>query len=255
MYEECFKNLQANVHIFNAYRDAILNGMTQWIAVNMPQSVLDRSPDVIHRAEISTNDMPEPSLTPVSSNQLYSDIYQYSKDIVNDMLVKAGVPIDLVSTDLSTPISGISRALLHSRLHEIRRQDLELLTDMEKELAELILIISNTDEYVKSVEVNLEGFSIDFYEERIIREPELEKAFDKELLNEGLIDLKNYVNKYGQGFNPLWTDEEISIEIDRRKKLLKVEPENIIDTSKEVKQLIEPEEIELDNEQINEVVV
>lgn len=218
LYEQSFKNLQFNNHMFNSDREAVINGMTQWIAVNMPSSIANRSPDIIHRVD-RRNDMdPEPSMTPISTNGLYNDIFEFANNLKNNSLLDFGEPPDFIDTSIGANMSGISRMILHSKLNNIRESDIPVMESFETDLSELIQTIGNADYWMEPVKSL--NYSISYAPIKVISEPAIEYEHDKQLMADGLMPLSEFVNKHGRGFDESLTETKIIQIINDRKKLI-----------------------------------
>jgi hypothetical protein len=119
--------------------------------------------------------------------------------------------------DDSNNESGIARVISRQGLIEQRYKDIPKLVKFEKELAELIQLMANTDELFPSElkEINL---TINFADERIYTDPTEEMALDKQKVNEYLMDIRDYYTKWG-GIDTIITDNKFEKLIKERKDL------------------------------------
>ena len=169
-----------------------------------------------------------PELRPILGSQMFADVYEYAKNLKNDVLLDHGEPPDLINNELAQ-MSGISRFILHSRLNEIRQKDINYLAKFETELADLIMLISNLD-YTNGTQIPSLNFSIQYADIKILNEPKDEKLLDKELLNEGAISIKDYYKKWGSGFKQDIDEKELIELIKSRKETLKLLGINEVET-------------------------
>ncbi len=104
-----------------------------------------------------------------------------------------GIPNSIIEGDKSPP-SGISRLLEMNELIERKREDEPILIEFEKNIADLVIIISNIDASKGFGDID---FNITYSTEPIVIEPEAEYDFDKRKMNDLTLDTNEFYIKNG----------------------------------------------------------
>lgn len=173
------------------------------------------TPDKVLTYDEVTEDVVMPHLDPVELNPQYSMAEEYISFLERRLLRNNGIPLsDIDGTDV---VSGISRAIQRQELIEQRQSDMIIMRKFELDFANLLALITEKDPEFPIIFGELQ-FSIDYDEERLFLEPDVERLNDFDRMKSGLIDPLNYITKWGD-FDANVNEEKIIKEFARRKEL------------------------------------
>lgn len=179
---------------------------------NKPVTV---TPDKVLTYDEVTEDVVMPHLDPVELNPQYSMAEEYISFLERRLLRNNGIPSsDIDGTDV---VSGISRAIQRQELIEQRQSDMVVMRKFELDFINILALITEKDPLLP-LEFGELSFSIDYDEERLFLEPDVERANDFERMKSGLIDPLNYITKWGD-FDTNVNEDKIIKEFARRKEL------------------------------------
>jgi len=203
--------LDSNKLKFMADNNVVYNGFAVWLAINFGKNNtnLNLSPNKV----LSVNDVTigegqnvEPDLRSISPSANYLEIEELRDVRYQRVLRNCGLPLSLYSPNPGVA-SGTALFLERQELMEIRSIDLEILRGAERQLLELITLVSNTDNATNLPETTI---GIDYNDFEIIMEPDKGFALKKEQFEAGLIQAKDYV--LSQTSNDLIDTNEKAIE-------------------------------------------
>jgi hypothetical protein len=187
------------------------------IAINMRNGnkPITVTPDKVLTYDEVTEDVVMPHLDPVELNPQYSMAEEYISFLERRLLRNNGIPLsDIDGTDV---VSGISRAIQRQELIEQRQSDMVIMRKFELDFINILALITEKDPSLPLSFGDL-TFSIDYDEERLFLEPDVERANDFDRMKNGLIDPLNYITKWGD-FDTNINEEKIIKEFARRKEL------------------------------------
>lgn len=220
MYNLVENRLRLNKLLFLADLNASFNSSPVKIGINIPDSQMDLMPDkIISATNVTQGDgmLLPPSLEFINPIPQYDSIYNYAKEIEKDNYIALGFPNSMFDAQSGT-ISGISRVIERQELIEMRQADINYLIEFEKRLLTKIALIATTDgAYNLPLTTTL---NIDFGDERIYLEPDIEYEFDKKKMQDGVIAPMKFFQKWG-GIDTTMTEQEAVKLIQERKALLK----------------------------------
>lgn len=202
-------NLRNNKTLFGSELISTLTAFPIPFGINIESGRI--SPDIIlgAKANLTTEDV-TPDFHWISPETVYNDLLEFYNSLSDLERQKLGIPQD------SANESGIARIISRQRLIEERIRDLAMLANFEKELANMALLVGSTDGYIKNEPLN---FGINYAEERLYIEPEIERAQDWERVEKGEIRIENYYKKWGD-FDTNITITKLKSELEKRLKNL-----------------------------------
>lgn len=261
-YDLIEKQLELNKLRYMANIDATFNSMPVKLAVNLQGKAQFIAPNRVIELEgvtMGEGQLERPSLEFVAPEGQYQNLEDFRVDRLKSIYREEDIPPSIINEN-TADISGISRAIERISLMEKRMNDIQIFADFERELAELIRVIVNTDVFVETSRLGDLDFAIDYEEERLYIEPEVERNFDREKMKTGELHPLNYFKKWGD-FDKNLTEEQLIEEINLRKELLsKIDKEasdvQVNENQEEEKAGIN-EEIQVDkteSEKIKEVI-
>jgi len=206
-----FAALDSNKLKFMADNNVVYNGFAVWLAVNFGRNNtgLNLSPNRVIRVDdvtVGEGQNVEPDLRSISPSANYLEIEELRDVRYQRVLRNCGLPLSLYSPNPGVA-SGTALFLERMELMEIRSIDLEMLRSAERQLLELVTLVSNTDNATNLPETTI---GVDYNDFEIIMEPEKGFALKKEQFEAGLIEAKDYV--LSQTSNDLIDTNEKAIE-------------------------------------------
>lgn len=215
------KQLELNKLKFLSNLDATFNGSPMKLAINMSGKANKISPNRIFEFEgvkVGEGFNQAPSLELISNDPQYENLEDFRSNKLKQMLREENLPASLIN-EITADISGISRAIERVPLKEKRESEINKFIRFEKELAELIRVIANTDIYLETSQIPEIDFKIDYEEEGLYLEPSLERDFDLNKMKNYELHPLNYYSKWGD-FDTNLSEDELINEIQIRKELL-----------------------------------
>ena len=219
MFENIEKQLFINKLRFLQQLNVTFQGLPIGIAVNGQGKLKSMTPDKI----ISVEDIREddgkipPSLEFVTPEQTYIALQEYIEMLEKNLLRENGIPQSQIDSGGGV-VSGISRVIERQELIEKRQSDINVLADFERDLANMIVIATSIENKLLGNLGKLE-FSIDYDEERMYLEPDIERVSDFQRMNQLLLSPINYIKKWGD-FDTDITESDLIKEFENRKILL-----------------------------------
>jgi hypothetical protein len=194
------------------------------------------SPDIILGNNIRYN---QEDLTPsfewIAPVDNYMQLMEYHDALLQTEYDKLGIPINDGANE-----SGIARIIARQRLIEQRRRDLQSLANFENDFAEMVNHVAFIHNIIPAVTID---FNIEYADERIYIDPQIEREQDWALVENGALDVYEYYKKWGN-FDSQLSDDKFN-------KLLEKRMENLLKVKEILKQKPEPEinnnETEIEN--------
>lgn len=220
MFQNIERQLLLNKVKFMQMLNLTFQGLPIAVSTNSDGQLRTVTPDKVISIEgvdgSESTDLP-PSLEFVSPPETYMTFEEFLKLRENKLLKDNGIPLSSIEAS-GTINSGISRMIERQELLEMRQDDLPILREFEKTLAEIITISTCSDGQDVSINIDSLEFAVDFEEERLFLEPEVEREADKARAKEGLLHPINYFQKWGDFDNNI-TEQSLIKEIKYRKEL------------------------------------
>lgn len=221
MLEIVEENIKSNEDEFDANLSRRFHAHPIGLAINMGGDMPALSPSrVIQKDGVMVGEsgaQVEPMIEYISPDGRYADLKEFSELRIEAAMRNEGVPASSLAKQAGTPLSGISRVIERSDLIEERYSDIETLRGFERELAEMIILVSNAD---AGTAIFVDTFSVDYAEEQVLLDPDIEYELDKKKMNDYVLDPIDFVHKWSGIDKRLNAEEVISI-IQTRKELLK----------------------------------
>ena len=129
-----------------------------------------------------------------------------------------GIPASMLSDSVSTPPSGISRVIERSEIIDLRESELPSLRQFEQDLARLVAIVSNVD-VGTAIDLDSVAVSVDYAEERVYVEPDVEYAADRVKMSDGVLDPREFYRKWS-GFDTAISEDDLLATLRERAQLL-----------------------------------
>lgn len=189
-------NLRANKKEFAADVGLVMNGFGVWVVTNgrMNEGQAKIAPDQVFAIDdVKGGDaqyLPT-EVEHVVGNSMFSLVRDDKRQGIKDSLRAVGLPSSIVEENAGTPPSGISRILERVELLEQRDADKLALAVFEEEFAYLLAEVVRNDDYDADLPEEF-VFAIDYAEERVYQEPQVEYEYYRDLAKNGDIDLAEY---------------------------------------------------------------
>lgn len=220
LFEIVEENIKANEDEFDANLSRRYHAHPIGLAINMGADVTSISPGkFIYKDNVRAGEGQdvEPIMQYVSPDGRYVELKEFAEMRLQSAMRNEGVPASVLTNQSGVPLSGIARVIERSDLIEERYTDIERLRGFERDLAELVVLVSNTD---AQTAMSLKEFSVDYAEEQVLLDPDVEYEFDKKKMQDGVLDPLEFVRKWGGIDRQMGTNDVIKM-IQERKQLLK----------------------------------
>ena len=210
------EQLKLNKIEFDVMLDESYNACPAKEAVNVDLDDIDISPDSV----IKITDKAPPELGGgtagirfIEATPQFSEIEDYRILKQQQMYINVGIPQSWISGETATP-TGVARMLELIPLYEIRRQDINYITNFENRLLKLMQKVAEMNTNINFPK--FDSVSIYYPTEKIRLEPSDEYEFDKTQLRDGIITIKEFYDKWSTSSKNL-TEEKI-IELIKQNK-------------------------------------
>ncbi len=220
MFEIVEENIKSNEDEFDANLSRRYHAHPIGLAINMGADMPALSPSRVVQKDgvLAGEGVPvEPMLQYISPEARYGDLKEFSELRIETAMRNEGVPASSLAKQAGTPLSGISRVIERSDLIEERYSDIETLRGFERDLAEMVIVVSNAD---AATNILIDTFSVDYAEEQVLLDPDIEYELDKKKMNDYVFDPIDFVHKWS-GIDKRLSPEEVIAIIQTRKELLK----------------------------------
>lgn len=220
MFEIVEENIKSNEDEFDANLSRRYHAHPIGLAINMGADMPGLSPSrIVQKDNVMAGEgVPvEPMIQYVSPEARYGDLKEFSEQRIETAMRNEGVPASSLAKQAGTPLSGISRVIERTDLIEERYSDIETLRGFERELAEMVIVASNAD---AGTNIIMDTFSVDYAEEQVLLDPDIEYELDKKKMNDYVFDPIDFVHKWS-GIDKRLSPEEVIAIIQTRKELLK----------------------------------
>jgi len=196
LFEMVETNIKINKLSWQADLQVDYNSSPTRLATNIPESEITGAVDeIIALKNVGKADyeLAAPDLRYISPSPLFDAIDEYKRDRKFELQRDLGVPASLIEGD-SNPPSGISRLLEMQEPLEMKFEDLPASEKFEEQLADIIRIVSNIDNGTNIGELT---FHIDYPDEALVIEPDVEYQMDKEKVKDLNMDALAFLKKWG----------------------------------------------------------
>lgn len=197
MFDLVEDNLKANQKDFCADVGLTMNGFGMWLFMNtgMTGQTVAASPDKVLVVEGvaggETDDLP-PHIEHVVGNAMFQDIRTDKREGMRESLRNREIPDSLLNENPGIPASGIARLMERLPLLESRDADKLTLKVFERDFAELVALVANVDGYDAVALPEKFEFHVDFAEEKIYLEPDVDYELKRKKATNGDISLEEY---------------------------------------------------------------
>lgn len=196
MLELVESQLGVNKLKFLSNLSAVFAGAPVWVATNFNSPNLTITPERILRVDgvrmAEGQDIP-PTLEAVTPDASYRDMDEYAREQERTMQHDEGIPPSMTSTEAVTPPSGIARLVERNEILELRYSDQKALREFERAFAEMTALVAQTD---VGTPVDAISLQVQFADESIIIEPDKEYTFDKQKLQDGVMTVQSFYQKW-----------------------------------------------------------
>ena len=220
MFEIVEENIKSNEDEYDANLSRRFHAHPVGLAINLGADMPALSPSrVIQKDGVQAGEGVEiePILQYISPEGRYGDLKEFSEMRLETAMRNEGVPASSLAKQAGTPLSGISRVIERSDLIEERYSDIETLRGFERDLADMVILVSNAD---AGTSIVVDTFSVDYAEEQVLLDPDIEYELDKKKMNDYVLDPIDFVHKWS-GIDKTLSPEEVIAIIQTRKELLK----------------------------------
>lgn len=225
MLELVEAQLDANKTKFLANTNVDFASSPAWFGINLRATNLRISPDrlLAYDNVIEGDGMPvPPSLEAISPDGKFAELDEFRANRERRQALAEGIPPSMLTDQVSTPPSGISRVVERSEIIDLRNSELPALRRFEEEFAKIVATVSNVDAGT-SIDIDSIVVSIDFAEERIYVEPDAEYNSDKQRMNDGVLDPREFYRKWSGFDSAIEEDELVRIVTERATLVRRIE--------------------------------
>jgi hypothetical protein len=194
-----------------------------WFGINLKNQNIRITPDALVTFDGVTEgegQLIPPSLESISPEGRFAELDEFRAARERRAALGEGIPASMMSDQVTTPPSGIARVIERSEVVEMRLADQVALREFESQFARIVAIVANND-LGDTIPVDAIVVSVDYAEERVYQEPDAEYSFDKQKLEDGVIDPVDFFRKWS-GFDQRMTEEDMIAEIARRRAVVAV---------------------------------
>jgi hypothetical protein len=220
MFEIVEENIKANEDEYDANLSRRYHAHPIGLAINMGADMPSLAPSrIVQKENVRSGEAQEiePMLQYISPEGRYAELKEFAEMRLETAMRNEGIPASSLAKQAGTPVSGIARVIERSDLLEERYDDIETLRSFERDLAELIILVSNTD---AGTNMTLDDFSVDYADEQVLIDPDIEYELDKKKMNDGVVDPVQFFRKWGS-IDKRLTENELITLVQQRKETLK----------------------------------
>ena len=215
MYELIKAQLDCNQLDTCIKQNYIYSGFAQWLYINFNETFQNvimgpGRPIALNQVQDIEGANVPPQIEIQSPPDHYTPLEELKKSRMRNVMRNYGLPTSLLDDNPSIAASGVAMRVDRMELEEVRREDLPILKQNEKDLIELIRLVINLDDasdYKGKYNEEFKEINIDYKETSRFIEPLEEFNYYTQIYDKNLIEPKEYVKMFS-GNDNIATNED-----------------------------------------------